>query len=559
MSGRPSLLLVVLGLLVPACRFAVDAVEDDTADTGGPADTDTDSDIDTDTDTDTDVDTDTDTDPVGTEIPWIVEVERDTRTYGEIGIEVVTYAITDENPTGYRDGDGGDARFHVIRPIDFTDAGAEHPVLMWLHGSAQGVHGDAVLDARCGVEGVAQIVGDAVTEHHFVAAEVANREWIWVVPENTWCDLWTGLGAADPVDTAHHGAEHVHTVLDALETGFDGLLADPARIYGWGTSIGGSGIVVVAGRDTPSRFAAIVADSGPVSPASWYNLPSEQPYLDHILGGAAYDDGGAPTSFYPNYLRTDATLLVSEGGFRVPLFQVYNTYDTLVPIRQNEALAALVDEHYGADGVRSFHHDLSHHAPSTSFHVQTGYERPPFSYTSRAAFSFLEGGGVDHFEAEDTCDTGVCTIVAESGSGVLEEMSAYSHGAAVVRDAAAGAGDLYTGTLPASVPRGTPATFLPVLTGEELTGAAPADVVATFELLLDGVIVSTHVVQRGDLAAGAAETHAAFYAQVGNTAWPIDLDGNGTADALPDGELTLRVRYEGRGKVWLDGFWVLTE
>ncbi|MES2640313.1 MAG: prolyl oligopeptidase family serine peptidase [Myxococcota bacterium] len=554
MMRRPSLLLAAatLSLVLPACRFtASDVVPDDTAvpDTAADADTDTDAD----TDADTDVDTGT------TGIPWLTVVERDTRTYGEIGIEIVTYAMTADSPTGYRDGDGADPRFHVIRPADFTDAGAEHPVLMWLHGSAQGVDGDEVLGARCGADGIEQVVNDAVTEHHFVASEVADREWIWVVPENTWCDLWTGLGANDPVDTAHHGTEHVHTILDALETGFDGLLADPDRIYGWGTSIGGSGIVVAAGRDTPSRFAAIIADSGPVSPSSWYNLPSEQPYLDHILGGPAYGSDGQPTPYYPNYLRADGTLLVSEGGFRVPMFQVYNTYDTLVPIRQNDELAALVDLHYGPEGVRYFHHDVGHHAPSTSFHVQTGYERPPFSYTSRAAFAFLDGGGAAYYEAEDTCTSGSCTVVMESGAGVLESMSAYSQGAAVIRDAAAGVGTMYVGPLPASVPRDTAATILPVISGEDLSGAAPADAVATLELLADDIVVSTRVIKRGDLAAGAAETHAAYYAQVDKTTWLVDLDRDGAADPLPEGELSVRVTFEGLGKVWLDGFWVLTE
>ncbi|MDP2312314.1 MAG: hypothetical protein Q8P41_05370 [Pseudomonadota bacterium] len=563
MHGRASLLVGAAALLLPlavlpalgSCRFpSTDKPADDTA-----ADTDADTDVDADTDTDTDADTDADTDTDTTGIAWIKELDRDTRTYGEIGVEIVTYSITEANPTGYRDGDGGDPRFHVIRPIAFTEPDAAHPVLMWLHGSAQGIEGDVQLGSRCGVEGIAAIVSDAVNEHHFIAAEAANREWIWVVPENTWCDLWTGLGAADPVDTAHHGTEHVHTILDALETGFDGLQADPARIYGWGTSIGGSGIVVVSGRDTPSRFAAVVVDSGPINPASWYNLPSEQPYLDHILGGAPYDDGGAPTAFYPNYARADGTLLVSEGGYRVPMFALYNEFDTLVPIRQNDELAALVETHYGADGVPYFHHDISHHAPSNSFHVQTGYERPPFSYTNRAAFSFLEGGGVSYYEAEDTCRAGVCTTIEESGAAVLESMSAYSQGAAVIREAAAGAGTLYEGDVPATVPRDRPATILPVLAGEQLSDAAPADAVVTLELLADGRVVSTHVVQRGDLAAGTAETHAAYYAQVGNTTWLIDLDGDGDADPLPDGALTVRATFAGLGKVWLDGFWVLAE
>jgi hypothetical protein len=544
--------VVLLGGLAPAlgsCRFeSNDVVGDDTA----VVDTDP-----LDADTDTDTDADTDTSP--TDIPWIIEIVRDTRTYGEIGVEVVTYAITADNPSGYRDQEGGDPLFHVIRPVAFTDPDAEHPVLMWLHGSAQGVDDDEALSVRCGADGIAQVVSDAVTEHHFVAAEVANREWIWVVPENTWCDLWTGLGAADPVDPAHHGAEHVQTILDALETGFDGLKSDPTQLYGWGTSIGGAGIVVAAGADTPSRFAAIVVDSSPINTSSWYNLPSEAPYLDHILGGAPYDDGGAPTAVFPNYERVDATLLVPN-GMRVPMFQVYNTYDALVPIRQNTELAAVIDAEYPADDVRYFHHDVAHHAPSNSFHVQTGYERPPFSYTTRAAFRFLDGANVGYYEAEDTCDADVCTIVAETGTGELESMSAYSQGAAVVREAASGGGVMYSGTVPSTVPRGARLTLLPVVAGEDLSAAAPADDVAVLELLRDGAVVSSLTIERGDLAAGSAESHAAYYAQVLNTGWPIDLTGDGAPDPLTEGDTyTIRVTHQGRGKVWLDGFWWVTE
>ena len=147
----------------------------------------------------------------------------------------------------------------------------------------------------------------------------------------------------------------------------------------------------------------------------------------------------------------------------------------------------------------------------------------------------------------------------ESGAEVLESMSAYSQGAAVIRDAAAGVGLMYAGPVPSFISRDTPATILPVVSGEDLSAAAPADPVATLQLLADGVVVSTRVITRGELAAGAAETHAAYYAQVNKTTWLVDLDGDGTADPLPDGDLSVQVTFEGQGKVWLDGFWVLTE
>jgi hypothetical protein len=549
-----------LALLPAACRFQ----GDDAADSGDTAaDTDTDTDADTDTDTDADADTDTDTDAdtdtgTSTEIPWIREVSRDSTTYQLLGVDIVTYAIGADNPTGYRDSEGGDPLFHVLRPATFTDPDAEHPVLMWLHGNAQGIEDDPDYDEHCGPDGIATVVASAVDDQPFIAAEIANRQWIWVVPENTWCDLWTGLGDADPVDTAHHGTEDVHTILDALETGFAGLKADPARIYGWGTSIGGAGILPVSyGDGGASRFAAVVPDSGPVGVSSWYNLPTEAPYLDHILGGAPYDAGGAETAYFDNYARVDGSLLLTEHDYRVPMFQVYNTYDGLVPVRQNEALATEVDALYAADGVRYFHHDVAHHAPGSLFHVQTGYERPPFSYTNRAAFDFLEGASVDWYEAEDTCTSGTCTVQAESGAGTLEASSAYSQGSAIVDDSTTPE-IMYSGAIPANVPRGEAMTLLPVVVGEDMQDARPTDGIVTFELKQDGTTISTLTLKRGDLAAGSAESHAAYFAQVNKTTWVIDLDGDGNADPLPTtGALTIQAFYQGRGKVWLDGFWAV--
>ena len=548
MARRVPVLMLVGVSAFTACRWEGTPGDDtgtvgvDTAD----ADTDTDADTDSDTDADTDSDTDADTD---TDPAWIVETERDTRTYGELGIEIISYAMTADSPSGYRDPDGADPVFHVIRPATFTEAGPR-PLLVWLHGSAQGVDDDDARDDRCSAAGIAAVVSDALTEKHFIAGEVANREWIWVVPENPWCDLWTGLGDADPVDPDHHGAEHVTTVIDALVAGVGGVSADPEKIYGWGTSIGGAGIVTSAGGDTPSRFAAVVVDSGPINPVSWYALPSQAPYLDHIFGGAPTDEGGEPSAFYENYARADAPLLVTEGGYRVPTFVAYNQYDTLVPSRQNEAFGEALAATFPAAGIPYFIHDFAHHAPSNSFHVQTGYERPPFSYTNRAAFAFLEGAEVYWFEAEDTC-RGDCTRAEESGGGTLEESSAYSQGAAIVRDAAAGAGTMYTGELPGEIPRGRAVTVLPVIAGEDLGDAAPGDAVVTFSLREDGAEFDAFAVTRGDLAAGSAETHAAYYAQVGNTTW--------SAGTLPEGTLSITAAFAGAGKVWLDGFWVIVE
>ncbi len=508
-------------------------------------------------DTDTDVDTDTDT---GRPLPeWLTRVGTDSTLYADLGLEVITYAMGPTSPGGYRDPDGGDPRFHIIKPATFTDPLAAHPVLMWLHGNAQGIEGDADYGAHCGAAGIEPVVTAAIEERAFVAAEVANREWIWIIPENPWCDLWSGLGADDPVDPAHHGTEHVQTILDLAEAGFSDILADPARIYGWGTSIGGAGILVSSyGDGLGSRFAAVVPDSGPVGVRAWYDVASEQPYLDHILGGPPTDESGEPSEFWDSYSRMDGSLLVEERGYRVPMFLVWNEFDGLVPPRQASALADRLDTFYAAEGVRYFHHDFAHHAPGALFHVQTSYERPPFSYTNRAAFAFLEGANVAYFEAESTCQPDACTIVAESGSGELEAVSAFSHGSAVVADTPDGLGVMYIGRLPDIVPRGVGITILPVLAGEQMGDAAVNDGVVTLDLKHDGASLSTVTIRRGDLAADLADTHATFYAQIDRTTWRVDTDGDGVPDPLPtEGDVTIQAFYQGRGKVWLDGFWVL--
>jgi poly(3-hydroxybutyrate) depolymerase len=549
MSGplRPiGLLLGVscFGALLPTlgCRWDGDPPDDThpSADTDTDVDADTDADADTDTDTDADTDTDTDTDSgTATEIPWIYERDRDTTTYSNFGLEVVTYAVTASNPTGYTDPDGDAPLFYVLKPTDLDDSA--HPVLMWLHGSAQGIEDDDAYSDKCGADGIEAVVSDAVTDHHYIAGEIAARDWIWVVPVNSWCDLWSGAGDRDPIDPSHHGLEHVETILDALQTGFGGLQADPTAIYGWGTSIGGAGIVTISADY--GQFAAVIADSGPVQTTSWYNLPSETPYLDHIAGGS-------PTEQPAEYARMDGPLLVSTEGYRVPIFTMYNTYDELVPIAQNTAFSAALDAAYPADGVRYFHHDVDHHAPVVKFHVQTGYERSPFGYTNRAAFSFLEGSTVDFFEAEDTCTAGTCTVESESGSGTTEPSSIFSKGSAIVADSTQSAGVMYSATLPASVPRGVPLTLLPVVAGEDMSTEPPSEAIVTLAIKQGDTTLEELVITRGDLAAGDAEQHTAYYNQVVNTSWTL-------SDSLPAGDLTIQAYYQGHGKVWLDGFWVI--
>ncbi|HNH47711.1 MAG TPA: hypothetical protein PKY30_11765, partial [Myxococcota bacterium] len=285
----------------------------------------------------------------GTGLEWIERVGDEKQPYEELGLESRSYRMKD----GFEDPDGHRPVFHVIRPKEAAEA---RPVLLWLHGSAIGVEDDPELDKHCGRGGVETEVARVIEHRPGMAAELARLGWIWVVPEDSWCDLWSGRGPEDPVDPRHYGTVFLGRILDALAQGFDGNRLSPGKLYGWGTSIGGMGILHFSAYD--GRFAAVVADSGPVDPLQWYNNGSSPPFLDHILGGPPVDSEGVPTEWYPNYARLSGPLLV-EQGLELPIFVAYNEYDKLVPVSMNRKLTAALEAREG----RWYAWDLRHRAP----------------------------------------------------------------------------------------------------------------------------------------------------------------------------------------------------
>src|SRR5688500_16424132 len=63
---------------------------------------------------------------------YVYEVERRALEVPGLDLTVVTYAVTADNPLGgYRDNEGNDPRFHVVRRTTFTDPAAAHPALVW--------------------------------------------------------------------------------------------------------------------------------------------------------------------------------------------------------------------------------------------------------------------------------------------------------------------------------------------------------------------------------------------------------------------------------------------
>jgi hypothetical protein len=78
----------------------------------------------------------------------------------------------------------------------------------------------------------------------------------------------------------------------------------------------------------------------------------------------------------------------------------------------------------------------------------------------------------------------------------------------------------------------------------------PSEAIVTLAIKQGDTTLEELVITRGDLAAGDAEQHTAYYNQVVNTSWTL-------SDSLPAGDLTIQAYYQGHGKVWLDGFWVI--
>ncbi len=451
-----------------------------------------------------------------TGLKWLERVGNEKQSYATLGMETRSYRMVD----GFEDPDGLAPVFHVIRP---QEAAADRPVLLWLHGSAMGVEDDPELNKNCGRSGVAEEVERLLEHRPAVAAELAGRGWIWVVPEDSWCDLWSGRGAEDPVDSRHYGTVFLGRILDALEQGFDGNRLRLGALYGWGTSIGGMGILHFSALD--ERFAAVVSDSGPVDPIQWYHQAEASTFLDHILGGPPVDTEGLPTEWSPNYSRLSAPLLV-EQGWDLPIFVAYNTLDRLVPASMNQKLVAALE----ARGGPWYSWDLQRHAPGPLYHVQTGRSRVPGAWVNRAGLDFLEGKSPIWIEAERAClDCPLTTTVGDPG---------WSGEAAVERQ---GDGLLFEATLPADLS----GKFLEIHPAAVSEGADLSLSLSTSTGLWAETTRSAEQFTGGDLAASWVE-------QIEATLWRPDVDGDGAPDPLPAGPLTLRVEAK-NGNSTLDG------
>jgi hypothetical protein len=489
-------------------------------------------------------------------------VERigwDKERLGSFGLVVASYEMTEEHPGRYRRTDGGNPRFHVIATEDAFAAPTPQPVLLWLHGGVAGVDGvEDEAGVFCTQDGIQELVDNAIDGHPFLLGEIASRDWVMVVPETTWCDLWVGLGPDDPVDTRHASLDHVDWTLRAVEAGLDGVQVDPDQYFLWGTSIGGSGTwpQVLGLQGSVRRFAGLVADSGPAVLTEWAETRLGGAYTTHVLGGPPFDANDEPALWYPNYQRTDGHLLMAEKGVRTPAFLTYNSFDRLTPAIHGTILSGDLDELYAPEGVRYFHHDFDHHGPGEMSHTQSVGASTPYDQTTMAALEFLIGRQVALFEAEILCPT--CTVAREQESDDWTAwVSRYSEGAAVTRSEGDGAGRLFQAILPVEIPVRRPVSIMVLLDATDTGKWSGSDLFATIVLRSDKAVLAERDVSIDDLVVADSDV-SGNRAKVAATTLVIgDVDGDGKPDGLPDARTTLEIDTSGRGTAWLDGFWAI--
>jgi hypothetical protein len=244
-------------------------------------------------------------------------------------------------------------------------------------------------------------------------------------------------------------------------------------------------------------FDAIIADSAPCDLVKYYD---EDPAATaHIMGGAPFNEDGSPSQVYERYLAHSCNTLVSEGGFRVPLYLAYNAQDVLVPDEHAKNLSEALAGAYALGGVRYGVHDFDHPAPGDTHHVQTRMVSKPMGYTTEAMLRFLEGAEVRWQEAEDPCeDCAAGEIVFSTADRPLIDMSKAGGRHAVA------AGRVFSAAPPSDIPAGKEVTATAVLVLEGKDDLDAATAVATIRYT-EGENVQEKVLLASDFASEMAK------------------------------------------------------
>lgn len=398
-----------------------------------------------------------------------VAAEIDTATYANQGYERITYTLSPDAPEPYPSLlDGYEPTFYLIQPVDPPD-----PVpgaLMWFHGGSLGDDSAGVLPQNCSDTRVTRLEEDTLTTAYMPFLLAMQDQMAIVLPRNDWCDFWTGTGPDDPIDPIrHYGYYHTQRVLQWLLDGNAGFSLTPT-LYAWGTSVGGAAAVHVAHK--LGGFQGVVVDASPTSMFGYYH--EDPAALEHIFGGAPYDDDGAPSEVWDRYAAASTETLVTDLGLRLPLYIAWNDEDKQVPnVHPHTAVEAL-EAVYDPEGARWGNHNFAHLAPTGSFHTQTRWPQIPWGYTGAALWEFLtEDKTLLWQEAEEGCpnDGGdECTLGGlVTGASDSDHASLFSQGTIRQVSAEAGSGLLWRDRVAPALPVGVPITAHVIVEVEELT------------------------------------------------------------------------------------------
>ncbi len=262
---------------------------------------------------------------------------------------------------------GGTPTFRVIRPAA-PDPSVPRPLALMFHPGTvdvdteeypEGVYGGACADDH-GPERVDHYLDMSVFTPYFV-----HRGGVVAIPVNSFCDLWMGLGPADPVDPKHGGAMLAKLVSDWMVYLQDDVAIDESHIVVYGARF-----AEVGGSLYTAMFPEVdvfVPAGGPSDMVRYYE---EEGYCQweperctdttsHIWGGPPHEEDGSPSAYYDRYRDSSPTLAVSADRYALPILHLYNREDLVSPLVQHDDLGPALAAKLDPLGLRWAEHDFN--------------------------------------------------------------------------------------------------------------------------------------------------------------------------------------------------------
>ena len=449
----------------------------------------------------------------------ITLLSLDTETHADFGYQIATYGVTKDYAvsitTPQQD---GTPRFHILSPAASTEA---RPVLVIMHGGAMDVDTKIPIGekGRCTSAHGASF-GEDYAANHQTGQLAARLGWVVIIPENSFCDAWVGMGGEDPYDTRHGGFALTTAAINYLRDGQDAVSSGDDLVL-MGHSAGGRGATFFTVRSP--AVSALIFDSGTSDVVRYYyedgytrnELRYLQDCLDHNLGGPPYDDKStqAPSEFWPGYLDLGLVQALEGERLSVPVFHLHNSQDGTSPPIQHEDVPELLAAREAADGTPWFTFDANHSIP--------GHPQLPKSWSAGySALQFAQGAQVAILEAESG--------KGDVGELVVENVMLNNAGVS-----ASEAGTLVSIDLPAEATGSV--SVVPVLFTDEAASGTLATVTLTDGISTTSVLLSAEVMpQAGDTIAVIAryiEDARLTLKSTGALTVTVELTGAGTVAA----------------------------